>query len=224
MPTIGDLKRLIQAQIAPGDDETFLRLMQECEIRLVEHSRFSWTRAKVTVNPVSGVVTLPTAYASILGATVDGHARDIRAEDFSFAPGGPGEVRVENTADVVLVDQGLDNLGQRTYKVTGNLPDTTSIVCLCHRTPATLYDPDLQDDELPADATDTTTCPSLAAMKNAAMAIIQEEQNEPERSIVYMGIALKILDSAEKAVRGGARQQFNIRPNGSGIRPIRSFR
>jgi hypothetical protein len=178
----------------------------------------------VTLHPVNGIITLPGVFASILGAQVDSHARDIRSVDFEFTPGGVGEISVEGTASTILVDQGMSDAGVRTYKVSGNLADTSTIVCLVHKAPAMLYDPDLADENLPADATDVVTCPNIGAIKNAAMAIVHEEQNEPEQSQKYMSIALNILNGTEKSQRGGARQQFNIRPNGPGFSPIRNLR
>jgi hypothetical protein len=193
-------------------------------MRLLSWGRWQWTKAKVTLYPASGIVTLPATYASILGAQVEGYARDIRAVEFEYSPDGVGEVDVTGSAGSMLIDQGLSDAGARTYKVTGNLDDTDAIVALCHKAPATLYDPDLADESLPADATDVTVCPDAGALKNACLAIVMEEANEAEQSSKFFAIALNILNNKEKSVRGNARQQFNLRPNGPGILPIRHFR
>lgn len=224
MPQVSVLKNMFQSLVAPGDDAEFLRFLTEADMRLLSWGRWQWTKAKVTLHPASGIITLPASLASILGAQVDTYARDIRSVEFQFVADGVGEVAVDGLSNVMLIDLGLDDTGARTYKVSGNLPDTATVVALCHKAPVTLYDPTLVDDSLPDDATDVTVCPDSAALKNCCIAIVQEEQNEPETSSKYMAIALAILDSKEKQARGGARQQVNLRPNGPGISPIRYFR
>ena len=88
MPTVTSLKASLQAQIAPGNDDEFLRLLSEADMRLLEFVKFRWTRTRVTLTPVDGYVELPAEYASILGAQVGGAAVDIHDETFEFAPEG----------------------------------------------------------------------------------------------------------------------------------------
>lgn len=224
MPTVASLKDMFQAQIAPGNDGEFLRILTEADQRLLMFGKWRWTRKRIDLTPASGYVTLPSDCASILGAQVASYARDIRDEQFEFTPDGPGEVRVDGVSSALLIDQGLDNTGARFYKLTGNVQDTDTVVALCHKAPATLYDPEIDDYDIPADAVDTAVCPDPAALKHAMLGIVLEEANEPEQSSKYFAIALKTLDNKEKSFRGGSRQQFNIRPNGPGMSGIRSFR
>ena len=222
--TVSALKAAYQAQIAPGNDAEFLRILQEAEIRLCEMTPFRWTKLRVTLVPVDGIVSLPATCASIIGAQVNGWARNIWDETFEFSPDGPGEVPVSGGGASVLIDQGLDDTGARTYKVTGTLADDVSIIALCHKAPAILYDSDLEDDNLPAGATDTLTCPDTAAHKHIMLGIVMEEANEVEQSSKYFSIALKNLHKRESTFRGSARSPFNIRPNGPGIPGIPAFR
>lgn len=106
MPTVTSLKTSFQAQIAPGDATEFLRILTEADMRLLEYGRWRWTRGRDTLTPVSGYVTLPTTYASILGARVGKNAVEIRDEDYEFVPGGVGEVDL-GTGHSRLIDQGL---------------------------------------------------------------------------------------------------------------------
>lgn len=106
MPTVTALKAMFQAQIAPGDPAEFLRILTEADMRLLEFGRWRWTRRSDTLVPVNGIVTLPTTYASILGARVDKAAVEIRDEDYEFVPGGRGEVEV-GSGNCRLIDQGM---------------------------------------------------------------------------------------------------------------------
>ena len=72
--------------------------------------------------------------------------------------------------------------------------------------------------------TDQTVCPDVAALKLMMLGIIFEEANDMDASSRYVATALRTLDNKEKTQRGGARQQFNVRPMGQGIRSIPSFR
>jgi hypothetical protein len=231
MPTVASLKSLIQAQIAPGDDVEFLRLLQEADIRLLAFGKWRWTRKRVTVTPINGFILLPSDCASILGAQVDGMARDIRDEQFEFSPDGVGDVDVQgerNTITVRLIDEGLTIEGNRHYKVTGQLESDTTIVLLCHKAPATLYDSDLGmvpgEDGVPDDASAETICPDVAALKLIMLGIRMEEQSDIAKSGQFFATALRSLDNKEKQFRGQSRQQFTIRPMGPGFRRVRSFR
>jgi hypothetical protein len=211
------LKTLLQAQIAPGRDDEFLRLLTEADIRLLEFARYSWCKGRVTLTPDTGLVVLPAGYASILGAQVNGYAKDIRAEEFEFTPDGVGDVEVNGCEDVRLIDQGLNDDGLRYYKISGVLPEDTTVKALCHFAPLPLYD---SANSSPGDP----GSPDVAALKLAMLAIIYEESNDMTTSGQYMATALRGLDAKEKAHRGGAKQMLNIRPNGPGIRKIGSFR
>lgn len=113
MPTVTSLKTSFQAQIAPGDATEFLRILTEADMRLLEYGRWRWTRGRATLTPVSGYVTLPTTYASILGARVGKNAVEIRDEDYEFVPGGVGEVDL-GTGHSRLIDQGLVEIADPT--------------------------------------------------------------------------------------------------------------
>lgn len=224
MPTVSKLKSMLQAQVAPGNDDEFLRLLQEADIRLLEFAKWRWTRGRATLTPVDGFVVLPATFAGILGAQVNGFARDIRDESFEFSPEGAGNIEVGGPGLIRLIDQGINDDGLRHYKVTGDLEPGTEILALCHYAPVTLYDPDIEDLTTPDDAVDTTRCPDMAALKLVMLGVIYEESNDIPTSGLYFATALRSLDNKEKTQRGGSRQQFNIRPNGPGIRGIRTFR
>ncbi len=223
MPTVTSLKAALQSQIAPGNDDEFLRLLQEADIRLLEWVKFRFTRTRVTLTPVDGIITLPADYASILAAQVGGLAVDIRDESFEFVAGGVGDVEVGDSGGVMLIDQGLDDDDFRHYKVTGYLPDGTTVRAWVNYAPVTLYDPDISDSSTPSDAVDVTRCPSLAALKLAMLGIIMEEANEIDKSGGYFATALRNLESKESSQRGGAMPQVNIR-KGMGRRKIRALR
>lgn len=223
--TVPELKTLLQPQISPNSDSEFLRLLQEVEIRLLETGRFLWTRARVTLTPASGIITLDDAYASILGAQVDGHPTDINAMDFEFTPDGPGEIEVTGGIGMRLIDQGLDASDVRTYKVVGCDTVTPSdIVAIVHKAPKLLYDPDISDSDIPTDATINVTCPDVGAIKLALIAISLEEQYDAAGSAKYMSLSYRRLEDRDKARRGNAVQVPALRPSGRGMRPIRTFR
>lgn len=211
MPTVASLKSNLQAQIAPGNDEEFLRLLQEADMRLLEFVKFRFTRTRITLTPVDGIITLPADYASILAAQVGGLAVDIHDESFEFVAGGVGDVEVGGYGGVMLIDQGLDDDDFRHYKVTGDLPTGTTIRAWVNYAPSTLYDPDIADSSVPSDAVTVTRCPSLAALKLAMLGIIMEEANEIDKSGGYFATALRNLESKESSQRGGAMPQMNIR-------------
>lgn len=223
MPTVTSLKKSLLAQIAPDNADEFLRLLTEADMRLLEWTKYRWTRTRVTLTPVDGIITLPADYASILASQVGGLAVDIHDESFEFVAGGVGDVEVGGSGGVMLIDQGLDDDEFRHYKVTGHLPEGTTVRAWVHYAPVTLYDPDLRDDATPDDANDVTRCPSLAALKLAMLGIILEEANEMEKSGGYFATALRNLDNKESSQRGGAMPQVNTR-RGGGRRPIRALR
>lgn len=224
MPTVTSLKSMFQRQIAPGNDEEFLRILQEADIRLLGKSKWRWTRGRITLTPLDGFITLPADWSAILGAQIDGYASDIRDEQFEFSPDGVGEVPVGGTDHLRLIDQGINGDGLRHYKVVGTLQDDSSVVALAHYAPSTLYDPGMDDSDLPEDAVEITRCPDAAALKLMMLGILYEEASDPGLASHYMNKAEKTLNDLEKTQRGGSRQTFNLRPNGPGIRRIRAIR
>lgn len=223
MPTVTALKTLFQAQIAPGDPEEFLRILTEADMRLLLYGRWSWTRKRDTLTPADGYVTLPADYASILGARVDKVAVDLRAEDYEFIPGGPGEVDL-GVGSSRLIDQGIDDAGFRYYKVAGHLDDDDIVTALLHYAPVTLYDPDIVDSSVPEDAVTVTRCPDATALKLMMLGILMEEAHDHGGARSYISDALTSLDNKEQSQRGNAVRTINSRPNGYGVRGIRGFR
>lgn len=223
MPSIAFLKTAFQAFIAPGDDDNFLRLVQEADIRLLEAGRWRWTRTRVVLTPVDGYVELEAPYASILGVQIGNYAADVRAEEYEFQPDGVGDIQI-GTGDWRLIDQGLNESGLRHYKVTGGLRTDETLTALVLYAPVTLYDPEIPDSSVPEDAVDTTLCPSTAALKLACFAINYEENHDLAAAERYFARAVKTLDDMEQNQRGNARQSVQIKPTGLGVRGIRSFR
>jgi len=220
--TVLQLKTLYRDQIAPGNNEEFLRLLQEAEIRLLETGKWSWCKARDSLTSVNGIITLDSAYAAIIGAQVTGHPTSIRVEDFEFYPDGEGEIEVEG-GPLRLIDQGLDGSEQRTYKLAGAEADDT-ITAILHKAPATLYDPDIADSDVPVDATVNLTCPDSGALKLCMLAILFEEAHDLTSSRDYMATCYARLNDREKTRRGNAQAVPNLRPQGRGVRNIRSFR
>ena len=229
MPSVTFLKEKLQAQIAPGDDYQFLRLLTEADMRLLEFGRWRWTRVSTTLSHNAGIITLPTKYSSILGARVGKEPIDIRAEEFEFVPGGVGEVDL-GIGSSRLIDQGLNetvgdpNYGMRQYKVAGTLEDTDIVTAMVMYAPATLYDPDVVDSSLPDDAVTITLCPDATALKLVMLGIIFEEAADLGNARSYIADALRGLDNKEQNQRGNARQQVNVRARGVGVSRIRSYR
>jgi len=224
MPSVSFLKEKLQAQIAPGDDTEFLRLLTEADMRLLEFGRWRWTRTKADFTPVNGIITLTSRQSSILAARIhEDPPVDIWAEEYEFVPGGAGEVPL-NRGTNRLIDQGMNASDLREYKVTGHLEDDDIVTALVMYAPATLFDPDVPDDDLPADAVDTTVCPDMAALKLMMFGILYEEASDLGNARSYISDALKVLDNKEQNQRGQAKNTVNIRPRGRGVSRIRSFR
>lgn len=224
MPTIATLKSLYLAQIAPGDEAEFLRIISESDMRLLAYSRFRWSRSRLTLTPVDGIITLPATHASIIGAQVDGYASEIWSEEYEFVPDGVGEVEVDGADGIRLIDQGINDEGLRIYKVAGHIPADWQVKVLAHYAPAVLYDPDIAESGLPPEATNITRCPDSAALKLTALAIRYEEANDMNLSRQYFATALKGLDDRERGERGGAKPSMNIRSTAPGIRRIQNLR
>ncbi len=223
MPTVTSLPTQFLAQIAPRNDDAFLRLLTEAGMRALETGRWRWTRTRTTLTPVSGYVTLDPSHASIQGARVDKYPVDIRDEDYEFTAGGPGELDL-GVGTSRLIDQGLNDDDERVYKVTGGLDADDVITALVHYAPVTLYDPEYNDSSVPADATTMTRCPSATALKLMMLGIIFEEAADNSKARSYFADAYKVLDNQEQSVRGGAKREIKVRPHGSGVRPIRNIR
>lgn len=223
MPTVTFLKERLQAQIAPSNDYDFLRLLTEADMRLLEYGRWRWTRKSTTISHTDGVITLPPAYSSILGARVGKEPVDIRAEEFEYVPGGVGEVDL-GVGSSRLIDQGVNDDGERQYKVTGHLDDTDIISALVLYAPVTLTDPDIPDSSLPDDATTNTLCPDATALKLMMLGIIFEEAADIGNARSYISDAIKGLDNKEQNQRGNAHQSVAIRARGVGVSRIRSYR
>jgi hypothetical protein len=224
MPTVTALKALFQAQIAPGNDEEFLRILTEADMRLLEWgSRFRWAITTDTLSLINGYVLLDADYASILGARVAKTAVSIQSYEYEFVPGGPGEVEL-GVGSSRLIDQGIDDAGFRYYKVAGHLDDDDIVTALLHYAPVTLYDPDIVDSSVPDDAVTVTRCPDATALKLMMLGILMEEAHDHGGARSYISDALKSLDNKEQSQRGNAVRTINSRPNGYGVRGIRGFR
>lgn len=223
MPSIANLKTAFQDQIAPGDDAGFLRIVQEADTRLLEMGRWRWCRTRTTLTPASGLVTLDSDHAAILGIQINDYPADIRSEEYEFVPDGVGDIEV-GSGGTMLIDQGLTDAGLRHYKVTGYLDPTWTLNALVLYAPAILYDPDIGDSGVSEDAVTTTRCTSAAALKLACLGVIYEENHDLSASAGYFQRAMEVLDSQEQNQRGNARQQVNVRPAGRGVRGVRSFR
>lgn len=214
---------MFQPLIAPSDNEEFLRLLTEADMRLLEQGRWRWTRKQDTLTPVNGFVVLPTTYASILGARVDKYAVTLFDEEYEFVPGGVGEVDL-GVGGSRLIDQGMNDDDLRHYKVAGHLDNDDVITALLHYAPVTLMDPDMGDEDVPEDATIHTRCPDATALKLMMLGIKMEEAYDHGGARSYIHDALKSLDNKEQSQRGNAQRTINSRPMGLGIRRIRGWR
>lgn len=211
MPTVAACKTAFQAQVAPGDDVEFLRILQEADTRLLEMGRWQWCKTVDTLTVASGIVTLDSDYASILGLQINNWPTDIHAQEFEFTPDGIGNIEV-GEGGTLLIDQGLVS-GSRTYKVTGYLDPTWTLNALL------LYAP----KALSIDA-DTTRCDNPYALKLASIAVSMEENNSMADATNYFQRAVDILENRSQNQRGSARQTMSMSPAGRGVSGIRSFR
>lgn len=212
MPTVAACKTAFQAQIAPGDDTAFLRILQEADTRLLETGRWRFCKTTTTLTPVSGLVTLDSEHASILGLQINGWPTDIHAQEWEYSPDGIGNIEVGN-GGTMLIDQGLDGSGDRVYKVTGYLDPTWTLNALVLYAPVAL-----------ADNADVTRCDSLYALKLACYSVVYEEQNSITDANNYFQQAISVLENQGQNQRGAARQTMSVHPAGRGVSRIRSFR
>jgi hypothetical protein len=212
MPSVAACKTAFQAQIAPGDDTGFLRILQEADTRLLETGRWRFCKTTTTLTPAAGLVTLASDHASILGIQIDGWPADIHAQEWEFTPDGIGNIEV-GSGGTMLIDQGLNSSGDRIYKISGYLDPTWVINALVLYAPVAL-----------ADDADLTRCDSLYALKMACFAVVYAEKNSITDSNNYFQQAVGILENQGQNQRGSARQTMSSSPAGRGVRPIRSFR
>lgn len=193
--TAQDLSDGLLARISPGNEPKFFQILTEADERLLNMGRWQWTRAVLTMPVVSGNVVLPAGYKSISGCRVGSVAAGVLWQDIEYLEGGPGEITVEGCHGAQLLDQGLNDDGERIYKATSDT--MTEVVALCRYASITIED-----------GTDIPRCQSYAAIKQAMMSIVYEDRNDAERSQSYLSIAKKTLDDQELAYRGSAKKIF----------------
>lgn len=192
--SIPEIKTRYQAQIAPGDDDEFYRILSEADERLIEMGKWHWTREKIQMTVVDGFVELPEGYKAIVGCRLDDAPRGVRWEESEYYEEGTGEIPIEGCRHRI-VDQGLIE-GVRTYKVTGEEVET--VYALCRFTSNGSYD----------DESTETICPSGTAIKLMMLAIIYEEANNLEKAMDYEMAARKKLKEHDDAYRGIAKEIF----------------
>jgi hypothetical protein len=196
--SVPDIKTRYQAQIAPGDDEEFYRILSEAEERLLEMGKWHWTRGKVVMTVVDGIVELPEAYSAIVGCRLDDVPRGVRWEESEYYEKGTGEIPIEGCRHRI-VDQGLIE-GVRTYKVTGQ--DIETVYALCRFATSTFY---IEGSDTPPTE---IRCPSLPAIKLMMLSIVYEEANNLEKAMEYEMAARKKLKENDDAYRGIAKEIF----------------
>lgn len=212
MPLVSACKTAFQAQIAPGDDTAFLRILQEADTRLLETGRWRFCKTTATLVPASGLVTLDTDHASILGIQIDGWPADIHAQEWEFTPDGIGNIEV-GSGGAMLIDQGLDGSGDRVYKITGYLDPAWTINALVLYAPVAL-----------TGNSSITRCDSLYALKMACYAVVYAEANSLTDSNNYFQQAVAILENQGQNQRGSARQTMSSNPAGRGVSRIPNLR
>lgn len=192
--SIPDVKTRYQAQIAPGDDDEFYRILAEADERLIEMGKWHWTREKVEMAVADGIVELPEGYNAIVGCRLNDMPRGVRWEESEYYEKGEGELPIEGCKHRI-VDQGLIE-GVRTYKVTGE--NITTVYALCRLSSNGTYDED----------SETTLCPSMAAIKLMMLSIVYEEANNLEKATDYEMAARKKLKEHDDSYRGIAKEIF----------------
>jgi hypothetical protein len=197
--SVPDIKTRYQAQIAPGDDTEFYRILSEADDRLLELSKGYWTREKVEMTVVDGIVELPEEYSAIVACRIDDLPRGIRWEESEYYEKGVGELPIEGCRHRI-VDQGLID-GVRTYKVTGENVEKVYALCRLAITPFYVEGSDEPPTEI--------RCPSLPAIKMMMLSIVYEEANSLEKAMDYEMAARKKLKEHEDSYRGIAKEIFN---------------
>ena len=224
MPTVDKLQTDYQQQIAPGDDTEFLRILTEADLRLLEVGRWRWTRSRVSLTPVSSIVTLPVSHAAILGARHDEYPMETRDEDYEFSPSGIGEVEVGGAGGVRLIDQGLDGSDQRYYKVTSKTADDYTVYTISLYAPFNLfYTADLPGAPTAVQSA-STRCPHSGALKQAMLSIVYEEEGNLNKANGFMRTSIAALSNHGQRERGGSRQTITTRPYGLGVSGIQRHR
>lgn len=191
---IQDVKARYQAQIAPGDDESFYRILSEADERLIEMGKWHWTREKVEMAVTDGIVELPEGYKAIVGCRLDDAPKGVRWEESEYYEEGTGEIPIDGCRHRI-VDQGLI-AGVRTYKVTGE--DIETVYALCRFAPNGFYDEESTE----------ILCPSMPAIKLMMLSILYEEANNLEKAMDYEMAARKKLKEHDDAYRGIAKEIF----------------
>ena len=204
---------IIQARyanlVSPGDEGTFMRLLNEAEERLMASSKWYWTKAEVDLTVTDRTVYLdPDLYSALLGVLVDGTGRVIRPREIEFAP-DQGFRHSGDEQTGFLIDDGIvmvDDVRQRKYRIVDDVADddtVTGLVLLAHQE-LTSYE-------------DLTACPSARALKMAMYAVNYEEVNDLERAQACWSQAYAALDEDETAKRGGVRGNLPAQPFGEGV-------
>jgi hypothetical protein len=196
--SVPDIKARYQAQIAPGDDTEFYRILSEAEERLLEMGKWHWTREKVEMTVTGGIVELPEGYTAIVACRIDDAPRGVRWEESEYYEQGVGELPIEGCRHRII-DQGLIE-GVRTYKVTGE--NVEKVYALCRLATSPFYVEG--SDEPPTEI----RCPSLPAIKLMMLSIVYEEANNLEKAMDYEMAARKKLKEQEDAYRGIAKEIF----------------
>ena len=130
MPTAASiLETRYQALVAPGNDIEFFRLLTEADERLLFAGRWHWAREPLSLSVVDGVVMLPDAYHSIVGARINGHSVGVNWQESEWFEGGPGEFIPIEGASSFLVDQGImENRAVSIMTISGTLTDGSNPV------------------------------------------------------------------------------------------------
>jgi hypothetical protein len=197
--SIPDVKLRYQAQVAPGDDDEFYRILSEADERLLEMSKGYWTREKVEMTVVNNIVELPELYSAIVGCRLDDVPMGVRWEESEYYEQGVGELPIEGCRNRI-VDQGLIE-GVRTYKVTGE--DIETVFALCRFAPNSFHVTGSDDPP------EQIFCPSMAAIKLMMLSIVYEEANNLEKAMDYEMASRKKLKEHDDSYRGIAKEIFN---------------
>lgn len=189
------LKTRFQAQIAPGNDDEFYRILTEADERLLEGSKGHWTREKVVLTPDSNqLVVLDEVHSAIVACRLDDVPKGVRWEESEYYEEGVGELPIDGCRSKI-VDQGLID-GVRTYKVCDE--NIESVYALVKFAPAC----EIGDGE------DQLICPSKTALKLMMLSIIYEEANDLDRAMQFEMAAKKKLKDLEDSYRGIAKEIF----------------
>lgn len=188
------LESRLMPEVAPGDPERFYEILSEADERLLDAGKWQWTRAPLDLVPVDGIVTLPEGYASIVGCKIGSMAAGVLWQEIEYLDGGPGAIPIEGL-NGQLLDLGVIE-GQRQYRCTGSAPEAIVVLARYAHIPVTALD-------------DSPRCQSFPALKQAMLAVNAENNQDLERSVAFMRLAVQTLDLQEAAHRGAARKVFD---------------